>query len=143
MAKKKEKSEELVLFPEAEVAGIKVKPWSFGKLFDFSEILETVLDKVEEKKMNIDHLVTSDLVTIIDIAKLFSIARKEVIAIIALTVEKPEEEIRSLSMEDGVKLAYVIFLQNKETIKNAFTPLLMVLKEEKEEEEEQEENNQE
>jgi len=58
------------------------------------------------------------------IARLFAIASIEVLHIISITVDVEEEEIRKLSMEDGIKIAMVIFQQNKETIKNALSPLL-------------------
>lgn len=121
------KSDEQILFPKEEVAGIIVEPWSFGKLFDISDSLETVIDKVEEK--NLDEALIKEDVNILDIARLFTIARKEVLRIIAITVDRPEEDIRSLSMEDGVKLSFIIFTQNKDTIKNAFGPLLHLIQE--------------
>ena len=133
----KKPSDEQILFPDTEIAGIKVKPWSFGKLFDISDSLETVIDKLEERKL--DEILVRPEVNIIDFAKLFIIAKKEVLRIISITVDKDEAELRDLSIEDGVKLGYAIFVQNRDSIKNAFGPLLHVLKAEEDESDDQKE----
>ena len=133
----KKPSDEQILFPDTEIAGIKVKPWSFGKLFDISDSLETVIDKLEERKL--DEILIRPEVSLIDFAKLFIIAKKEVLRIISITVDKDEAELRNLSIEDGVKLGYAIFVQNRDSIKNAFGPLLHVLKAEEDESDDQKE----
>jgi len=121
------KKDEDVLFPEVDIDGIIVKPWSFGMLFDISGSLEIVLDKVEEKGIDL-----TGFIPYTTFARLFTIAGPEVLKIISLTIGKEEEEIKELDMSTGVRLAMVIYQQNKEIIKNALAPLLK----EKEEEEE-------
>jgi hypothetical protein len=116
------KTDEAVLFAEADINGIKVKPWSFGKLFDLSLLLESVLDKAEKKGV-VEELNKGGVVPYTTIAKLFTIASPEILKIITITTGKTEEEIRELDMTTGVKIATTIFTQNKETIKNALSLL--------------------
>ena len=118
----KKKSDEQILFPEAKVGDITIKPWSFGKLFDLSILLEVVLDKVEEKKINLDF--ESGIIPYTTIARLFTIASPEVLKIMSITLDKSEEEVRELGMEDGMKIAMVIYQQNSETIKEGLGELL-------------------
>ena len=98
--------------------------------------MSAVIDKAEAK--GLDKMFDRGI-TVYDMVKLFTIASSELLYIISITVNKDEQEIRNLSMEDGVKLALVIYNQNKETIKNALAPLLMM---DKDGEEENEKNNQ-
>ena len=118
----KKKSDEQILFPEAKIGDITIKPWSFGKLFDLSILLEVVLDKIEEKKINLDF--TSGVIPYTTIARLFTIASPEVLKIMSITLDKSEEEVRELGMEDGMKIAMVIYQQNSETIKEGLGELL-------------------
>jgi len=118
----KKKSEEQILFPEAKVGDITIKPWSFGKLFDLSVLLERVLDKVEEKK--IDFNFESNIIPYSTIARLFTIASPEVLKIISITLNKSEEEVKELGMVEGIRIAMVIYQQNSEIIKNGLSPLL-------------------
>jgi len=117
----KKKSEEEILFPEAKVGDIIVKPWSFGKLFDLSVLLEHVLDKMEEKKINLDF--GSGVVPYSTIARLFTIASPEVLKIISITLNRDEKEIRDLNMANGIRIAMIIYQQNAEIIKNELSSL--------------------
>ena len=134
-------SEERVIFPEAVVGDITIKPWSFGILFKISEMLERILDKVDEK--NVDLSVFDGVTTFIPytvVARLFTIASKELLEIVSITVGKSIEEIEALSMEDGIHTVMVIYEQNSTTIKNALTSVLP--KEEKKAEEDKVEKKQ-
>jgi len=119
----KKKSEEEILFPEVKIAGKTIKPWSFGALFDLSESLEIVLDKVENKGID-KEFEDSGILTYTSMGRLFTIANQEVLKIIAYTINEDTEEVKKLNMSDGVKIALTIFHQNVETIKNALAPLL-------------------
>ena len=135
----KKKSEEEILFPEVKIAGKTVKPWSFGALFDLSESLEIVLDKIEDRDIDKEFEDSGGILAYSTIARIFTIANREVLKIIAYTLEEDEAEVKKLSMSDGVKIALTIFNQNRETIKNALAPLLVELREEEEEEIEEKE----
>ena len=88
MPDKKKKSETEVLFPDIEVDGITVKPWSFGMLFELSEHLAVVIDKCEQK--DIDKIFRFDRdnldIKIVDAIKLLHIAGPEIKAIVAKTI---------------------------------------------------------
>lgn len=114
------KKDEEVLFPEVDISGIIVKPWSFGMLFDISGSLEIVLDKVEEKGIDL----STGFIPYTTFARLFTIAGPEVLKIISLTIGKEEDEVKKLDMDVGVRIAMIIYQQNREIIKNALTPLL-------------------
>jgi hypothetical protein len=130
-------SEEAVLFPEITVDNIIVKPWSFGMLFDISSDLEEILNKMENTDLLEKLNNTKGFIPYTLIARIFTIASPHVLRIISLTVGKPEEEIRLLSMETGMKIAMVIYNQNKQTIlnsvKNVFSPSEIESEEEKSE----------
>jgi len=135
----KKKSEEEILFPEVKIAGKTVKPWSFGALFDLSESLEIVLDKIEDRDIDKEFEDSGGILAYSTIARIFTIANREVLKIIAYTLGEDEAEVKKLSMSDGVEIALTIFNQNRETIKNALAPLLVELREEEEEEIEEKE----
>ena len=122
MTNQSKKSDEEILFPSIKVGGITIEPWSFGVLFDLSPMLERLLDVVTEKGIAAEF--EKGTLSYITMAKLFTLASKEVLEIMAITTNQEEGIIKKLSMADGVKIAMVIFQQNKETIKNALSPLL-------------------
>lgn len=133
MAKKK-KNEETVLFPEAKVGDIVIKPWSFGILFQISDLLEQVITSVEEKGIEVD-----EFISYVTMIKIFTIASKQVLKIMSITLDMEEKDIEALSMEDGVRIALIIAKQNWTIIsKNVLSLLPAILEEEKEETEEKE-----
>lgn len=121
MAKKK--SDEGVLFPDVKVGDIIVKPWTFGMLFELSEPLDRIITKVEDRGLDIEF--EKGILSYVTMAKLFTIASSEALEIICKTLDKPDEEVKELGMEDGIKIALIIYNQNKESIvsslKNAFS----------------------
>jgi len=141
--KKETRSDEEILFPEVIIEGITIKPWSFGALFELSDSLDKVLDKVEEKKLADE--IESGFLSNITLARLFTIANKEVLHIMAYTTECSEDEIRALDMTIGLQIAVIIFNQNRETIvgalKNALSSPTKKMKKSKKEEEKGGEQN--
>ncbi len=121
--KKKGKTEEEILFPEVAIGGLVVKPWSFGKLFLISPILEKVLDKVEEKSLDKvfegGSMEEGGFLSYTNIARIFTVCSTELLELIALTLDVTEDEIKDLSISDGVRIIVVAYNQNSETIKNA------------------------
>ena len=120
---KKEKPEEAILFPEVKIGDIVVKPWTFGKLFKLANILDTAISKLEDGGIDIEKVFSGDTIPYTLIAKLFSMISDEVFEVIKISVDMSEEELANLDMSTGIKLAFTIFNQNKEAIKNAFTSL--------------------
>lgn len=121
-----EKSDESILFPEEKIGDLVVKPWSFGMLFEISPYLEIVVDKAEESGLIKKFEENTTFLSYPTMIKLFTIASKPMLMIIAMTVGKDEDYIKSLDMETGMKLAVTIYNQNKSTIsnslKNVFSP---------------------
>ena len=123
----KKKSEEEILFPEKTISGIKVKPWSFGELFVIADPLDRVLDKIEESGLG-EKLIDDEGEVQFDylsLAKLFTLASKELLAVISETLHVDEEKVKELSAADGISIVMLMFNQNKEmlvnAIKNAFS----------------------
>ena len=123
---KVEKSDESILFSDVKVGELTVKPWSFGMLFEISPYLEIVVDKADESGIIKKFEESATFLSYPTMVKLFTIASKPLLKIIAMTVGKDEEYIKALDMETGMKLAVTIYNQNKTTIsnslKNVFSP---------------------
>lgn len=128
------KSDEAILFPDRKVGDIIVKPWTFGKLFEVSPFLESVLDKVEakgiDKELNID-----GILPFITMAKIFTVASAELLEVMSLSLDISIENLKELDMNTGIKLAMALFEVNKETIKNAFSSLTIMTETEGEQKE--------
>lgn len=122
---KEDEDKDLVLFKEVEINGIKIVPWSFGKLSKVSVHLENILDLLDAKEVSIDSILSGG-VSVDMITKLFVTlaASSELFEIISITVDKPVKEIEDLSIEDGVSMLYAIISQNWNLIKNVLAPLL-------------------
>ena len=120
----KKKTDEEILFPDVKVADTTIRPWSFGVLFEISDLVDHVINKMEDKKVGLDSIISSDgTITFLTIGKLFTIASPEVLKIMSITTGLSDIDIKALSMEDGIKMAFTIYSQNKETIKNALNSL--------------------
>lgn len=131
------KNEEQILFPEVKVGDITVKPWSFGILFDISDLLEEVINKAEEKDI-LDEI-NRDIIPYTTIAKLFTLASKQVLKIVSITLDMEENEVKKFKMEDGIKITGIIARQNWEIIsKNLINLLPNPEKEEKKKKKEKE-----
>lgn len=131
------KSEEQIMFPNQEIAGFTVKPWSFGKLFEISPKLEKLLNEMDEKNIDLMGEIDSGVLKYATILKVFNAVGPGLLEIISLTVGVPEDEVREVSVEDGVALIMAIFSQNSETIKNALRLQGILLPEKPENEEDE------
>lgn len=114
------KTDEEILFAEQDINGIMVKPWSFGILFEITEDLEAILSKLDEADIDIDTILTNGI-TWKNMVRLFTVASPHVFRIIQLTVSKDEDTVKALSLEDGIKIALLIYSQNRDQIKNALS----------------------
>ena len=116
---KKKPTEEEILFPDAKVGDIVVKPWAFGKLFEISGHLDRVLGKMEEHGLEEKLEESAGFVPYTLMARIFTLASQDVLEIIASTVGMEEEEVKELDMQTGIEIAVTIFSQNRETITGA------------------------
>jgi hypothetical protein len=112
-------SDENVLFPEVNIDGIIVKPWSFGILFEISSSLESILDKAEESGLVKKMEESGGFLSYTILARLFTVASPHVLKVMSITLGKSEEEIKSLDMATGIQIATTIYNQNKATISNS------------------------
>jgi len=120
--KDKEKNETEILFPEAKVGDITIVPWSFGTLFDISDLLDEVITKIEEKGIAIE----TEFISYVTMAKIFTLASSQVLKIMSITLSKPQKDIKALPMEDGIKIAAIIARQNWTVLKNVVSEILKV-----------------
>jgi len=118
----KKKSEEQILFPDIKIDDdITIKPWSFGMLFEISTLLDSVLDKADEKGILNSIVSEEGSVSYITMARIIALASEEVLQIIAVTIDRSYDEIKEYDMAKGIKIALGIYELNKEVIKNALT----------------------
>jgi len=133
----KTKSEEEIIFPDIEISGYVLRPWSFGVLFKLSHLLGSVLDKAEEKNLVSEINESGGFLQYTTLAKLFSIAGPELLEIISITLGAPAEEIEALNMEAGLRIALAIYNMNKDVITNSLKNVFSTPAEDVEKEEQQ------
>ena len=117
--KKKSKTDEEVLFSEEKVGKYTIKPWSFGILFEISEMLDGIFEKIEAKGINLEF--KAEFIPYSTIVRIFAVSAPEIKKIIATTLGLEESEVERMSMEDGVRSAFVIFKQNWGVVKNVLS----------------------
>ena len=117
----KKKSDEEILFPEKKIAGITVRPWSFGELFIIADPLERVLDKIDDSGMS-DKLIDENgefQLDYLSLARLFTLASQELLDIISDTLGVAKEKVEALSATDGISIVLLMYNQNREMLVNA------------------------
>lgn len=130
MAAKKtvKKTDEEILFPDINVGEYVVKPWNFGILFEISSLVEAVIVKAEEKGIE-DQLnnIDDSFIPYTVILKIFTLCSNELLEIIAITLGISIEEVKGVSMKQGIELVMAIFKQNSTVIKNSLAPLFQAI----------------
>lgn len=124
----KKKSDEEILFPEAKIDGtdITIRPWTFGDLLDVNPHVEAIFTRLEEKNVLLDFT----MIGVKEIKELYFTAAPQLLEIIKISVKKTEEETRALDLTTAIKILYVIWNQNRESIKNAVSLLGLTMSEE-------------
>lgn len=110
-------SEEFILFPEANVEGIILKPWTFGVLLDVNPFIEAIFLTLEAKGIVLDRL----SIGFKEIQAIYFAAAPQLLRVIVLSTGKDEEYLRNLDLKIIIKLVYVIWNQNSENLKNALS----------------------
>jgi len=108
-----EKSETEVLFPEQEIDGITVRPWTFGQIAKLSPIFRLIASDLRESEIPVDQLESR-------MSEVILIAGKYAPSIVAATINLPITEVEQWPPEKGVKLLFTIISQNLEHVKNSF-----------------------
>jgi hypothetical protein len=115
-----EKSEEAILFPELEIDGYTIRPWTLGKLRKVNPCLERVLAKLENKgiKLTLDNIEDNLL-------DLYFAAVDEIITILSISLDVEEQELESIPIPQAIRLIFLIYKQNEDSIKNVSSLLQM------------------
>ncbi len=108
-----EKSEIDLLFPEVEVEGVKVRPWSLGQVVDLAPVLAAIAKGMKEQGITLENIEAriDDLVLL-----LIPHAAK----IICVSTRLKEEEIREWPINRAALVVMAIIERNVEHIKNSF-----------------------
>jgi len=111
--KEDSKTEDSILFPDLDIEGFNVRPWTLGKLRKINPHLEGIFKSLEDKNIKItldnfgEHL-----------KDVYFAAVPEIISILALSLEKSEDDLEDVTIPQAIKLIYAVFKQNEESIKN-------------------------
>lgn len=114
---KNKKDEMEVLFPEKEICGYVIKPWTLRMAKNLYPVLLQIATQCKEHGITLDKLSTT-LPGKLDI--LFGIAFMHGEKIIAETTGMTEEDAGNLEAEVSIKLLQEIFYQNLDALKNSF-----------------------
>ncbi|NIU83301.1 MAG: hypothetical protein GWN64_07425 [Candidatus Thorarchaeota archaeon] len=132
--KKKEVPEEAILFPEIEVEGVKVKPWSLGTLAEVSPDIDAVVEACINKGIDLDTLEMSDIM------RVYLIIAPHAASVISKTTGIPIAEVEEFHPNKAVRFLQTIIMQNSDILKNALALFgAEEIPEEREEEEEEKE----
>jgi hypothetical protein len=115
-----EKKEMEILFPEVEVEGIKISPWSWGKLAIIAPYFFPVAQWMANNKITVSNATEHWAEIILKILP----SGPE---IISKTIDIPIEEVVSWPPEKGMAVLTTILLQNVKRIKNYFGPVSELL----------------
>lgn len=118
-----EKTDQEVLFPEVEVGGVKVRPWTLKQFFGLLPVFMRMAEVLKEKGVELDQFegLKDDSE---GVQKLFAVlsnlsdAVPEINEVIARTIERTVEEVEKMEFDRSISIALVIIIQNAERIKN-------------------------
>jgi len=115
-----EKSDEEILFPDIEIDGFTIRPWTLGKLRQVNPCMERVLEKLEKKgvKLTLDNLEDNLL-------DLYFAAVDEIITILSISLDVEEKKLESVPIPQAIRLIFLIYKQNEDSIKNVSSLLQM------------------
>lgn len=117
MEEKSKVNEEAILFPEEEIAGFKVRPWTLGSVVALAPTIQALVAMCRqhgitaenyEEKIN-EKFIEVILDTVPHLPKLISVTVK-------ISIEQAEE----ITLPNTVKLLVGIIRQNGAYLKNAF-----------------------
>jgi hypothetical protein len=111
--KKEEVPEEAILFPEVEVEGVKIKPWSLGTLADVSPDIDAVVETALAKGMDLTELEMTDVM------RMYLIIAPHAASVISKTTGIPLDEVNDFPPNKAVKFLQTIIAQNSDILKNA------------------------
>ena len=110
-----EKTDLEILFPEVEVEGVKVRPWSLGQLIDLAPIFESIAIDLKNRNVKIEHLGADEKINDLILSFLPHVAK-----IISKTIQEDESVVREWPLRKATATILTIITQNIEQIKNSF-----------------------
>lgn len=108
-----EKNSLEVLFPEEEIEGVKVRPWSLGQSVSLAPTFEKVIAEIKARGIEIDKLEEQ-------IDQLVFAIFPHIIRIIHVTTGIEEKEIECWPISKGTAVVLTIMAQNMNHLKNSF-----------------------
>ncbi len=117
-AKKVEKTETEILRPDVEVAGFKIRPWSFDQFFDVLPMFVRGAEILKDSKISLESLEKLGREDPKKIVATLSAFRPIIPDVVALTLGMKQEEVRKLDFDKVISITLVILIQNAERIKN-------------------------
>ncbi len=118
---KAEKSEVGILHPDVQVAGYRVKPWSFDMFFDMMPVFLRGSEILKEQGITFENL--ENLGSEKDVKKIIFTLRAVLPIlpeIVGTTLGIKTEKVREMEFDRVISIALVILIQNAERIKNFF-----------------------
>jgi hypothetical protein len=111
--KKEEKTEDYILFPDLEIDGYIIRPWTLGKLRKINPHLENIFKSLEEKQviLSIDNIGSH-------LKEIYFAAVPEIVSILAISLDVQEDDLEDVTIPQAIKLIYSVFKQNEDSIKN-------------------------
>lgn len=114
------KSEEEILFPELEVDGFTIRPWTLGKLRKVNPCIERILAKLEGKgiKLTLNNVEEN-------LWDLYIAAVDEIITILSISLDVEEKKLEDIPIPQAIRLIFLVYKQNEDSIKNVSSLLQM------------------
>ena len=107
------KTEDYILFPDLDVDGFTIRPWTLGKLRKINPHLEAIFKNLDDKNIQLtldnfgEHL-----------KDVYFAAVPEIISILGISLDKSEDDLEDVTIPQAIKLIYAVFKQNEDSIKN-------------------------
>jgi len=120
----KEKTETEVLFPEVDVEGYRIRPWSFGQFAKLMPVFRSIMIDVKKAGLILGDIegkteqdVEKDAVEMVP--EIMELAAPYAPVIIAITLGVSENEVESWDMVKGTTILLTIITQNVDYLKNS------------------------
>ena len=104
------------LFPETEVEGYKVKPWSLGTVEELTPVLERITIVLIKKGITLENAKE-------EIPKVTFSILPEVSAILSITLKEDITKVKELPLNSVITLLLTIITQNISYLKNSYSPM--------------------
>jgi hypothetical protein len=112
------KTEDEILFPELEVDGFTIRPWTLGKLRKINPHIENVFTHLKEREIKL----TTDNIDN-HLMDLYFAAIPEIMTILAISLDVEESTLEDTPIPQAIRLIYLVYKQNEESIKNVLSLL--------------------